>query len=158
MDKINHVWNALQRVRSLEFDAQSGSGTGWTGNGTGSVVVESPTPEIIIFQESGLWHSATSKGLAFRNVYRWSRFEGTVRLEHLRFGEDHPVYLFDLAPDTDMICSSAAPHLCRDDEYTARLELLDSGISLDWKITGPEKDESIIYRYRYAACVPESAD
>ncbi len=151
MEKIERLWTGLKQIRNLEFVAHSRSNTGWTGKGMGSVRVESPTPESIVFQESGRWYSDRSDGLEFRNVYRWLRFAETVRLEHLRFGEQHAVYLFDLAPDTDTVWSSVAPHLCRSDEYTAHLELQDSGISLHWHIVGPEKNEEILYRYRTEA-------
>ena len=147
---MEKLWKALQQVHTLEFVAQSRSNTGWTGKGTGSVRVESPTAESIVFQESGLWYSAINKGLKFRNVYRWLRLEDRVRLEHLRFGEKHSVYLFDMAPDTETTWSSVTPHLCRQDEYIAQLELQDGCISLNWKVIGPEKDEAIRYRYQYA--------
>jgi hypothetical protein len=148
MEKIEPVWAALRRVKTLEFVARSQSGTGWSGTGTGTVSVEVPAPESIVFRESGIWRSPGGGDLAFRNVYRWLRSEETVRLEHLRFGENHPVFLFDLASETDAVWSSVAPHLCRDDRYAARLELLPDSVSLQWNIRGPEKDEEILYRYR----------
>lgn len=135
----------------LEFVARSRSNTGWVGKGTGLVRVESPTPETLLFHESGRWHAdiqrVPGKDIEFKNIYRWSLSEAKIRLEHLRFGEKHAVYLFDLAPDTETVWSSITPHLCRADQYTARLELHDSGISLNWQIVGPEKDEDILYQY-----------
>ncbi|RYF36219.1 MAG: hypothetical protein EOO38_27980 [Cytophagaceae bacterium] len=148
MEKIETLWNALRQVHTLEFVAHSRSNTGWTGKGAGSVIVESPTPESIVFHESGLWHPTAGKNIEFRNIYRWLRSGDTVRLEHLRFGEENSVYLFDLAPDSDTVWSSVAPHLCRQDEYVALLEIQESVLSLHWKITGPAKNEEILYRYR----------
>lgn len=147
-EQVEWLWDALRQVTTLEFASRSRSNTGWTGSGTGSVTVEAPTPDSLVFHESGLWHSATNKPLEFRNVYRWTRTGQTIRLEHLRFGEGHAVYLFDLAPETDTQWSSMTPHLCRADEYTARLERHDGYIVLAWKIVGPEKNEEISYRYR----------
>jgi hypothetical protein len=145
---IEPLWDALRKVSLLEFTSHSRSNTGWTGRGTGTVTVEAPTVDSLIFHESGLWHSATSKPLAFRNVYRWTRTVEAVRLEHLRFGEKHPVYLFDLSPTTDVEWASIAPHFCREDEYAARLEVNEPRILLTWRITGPEKNEEIAYSYQ----------
>jgi hypothetical protein len=147
-ETAERLWVALRQVRTLEFAAHSRGNTGWTGRGTGTVTVEAPTADSLIFHESGFWHSETSKSLEFRNIYRWTRTGDTVRLEHLRFGEQHPVYLFDLAPAPERQWASVAPHVCRADEYTARLRREESGIVLVWKITGPEKNEEITYQYR----------
>lgn len=151
IEYIDRLWIALQQVRHLEFVAHSEGETGWNGRGIGSVIIESPTTEVLVFQESGTWHPVAGRVVSFRNAYRWTRCKDTLRLEHLRFGEKHPVYLFDLAPDTDTTWSSIQPHLCREDEYTALLQLQDSSVLLNWKIIGPTKKEEIIYRYQYEA-------
>ena len=67
----------------------------------------------------------------------------TLRLEHLRFGEDRPVYLFDLAPAGDRGWRSVSPHLCSEDCYAAVLLVRDNGILLRWSIDGPRKKETI---------------
>ena len=70
-----------------------------------------------------------------------------VRLEHLRFGEDHPVYLFDLAPLTANSWCSVSPHLCMEDCYSAELQLQWWGLLKRCVITGPRKQERIQYEY-----------
>ena len=141
MGRIEPIWAALQQVKTLDFIAHRRNGTGWMGHGKGKVVVEAPTPEIIIFHESGRWLYGMSPEPKFRNVSRWLRSGDTVRLEHLRFGENHSVSLFDLTPETDAIWVSVAPYLCGTDEHTGRLEFKVSGILWSWKIRGPEKNE-----------------
>src|SRR5262245_32435189 len=99
MDEVAELWPALRRVRSLSFVARSDRPTGWNGSGSGAVAVASPAESVLTFSESGTWRSGNGRELAFRNVYRWSQVgPALVRMEHLRFGAGHPVYLFDLAP------------------------------------------------------------
>jgi hypothetical protein len=98
--------------------------------------------------ESGTWQPERGAALNFRNVYRWSLLAAAlVRLEHLRFGAEHPVWLFDLAPDGPALWLPAGPHLCGADCYRAELRPGDSGLSLTWTITGPRKLERIVYEY-----------
>jgi hypothetical protein len=105
------LWNCLGRVRCLRFVAQSALATGWQGVGTGSVVVDAATDAILIFTESGSWQPTCGRSLRFSNVFRWSRINtDLIRLEHLRFGVDHPVYLFDLAPGAGDEWTSVRPH------------------------------------------------
>jgi hypothetical protein len=139
----------LARLQALTFTARSASATGWTGSATGVVVVQIPLPGVVILNESGTWRPERGPEQRFHNVFRWSLLEpALVRLEHLRFGVDRPVWLFDLAPATEGLWLPAGPHVCREDCYTAELRLADGGLSLDWTITGPRKQERIEYRYR----------
>lgn len=144
------LWQSLGSVRSLRFTAQSKAATGWQGEGVGSVVVENPSDTVTIFSESGRWHPAVGPETNFSNVYRWTIVgDDLLRLEHLRFGSSHPVYLFDLVPTANGAWLSGNPHICRDDCYAAVLRLHDGGIWLQWSISGPEKDESIAYEYSH---------
>jgi hypothetical protein len=112
------LWASLCRVRSLHFVARSAASTGWHGTGSGTVVVASPARSVLTFTESGSWQPAAGPRIRFSNVFRWSLVgPAVVRLEHLRFGADHPVYLFDLAPRSGAEWASVNPHLCREDCY-----------------------------------------
>lgn len=147
MTEFDQLWDGLRRVRVVEFVTQGTVATGWSGSGIGVVVVESPSPTVLMFRESGTWRPTGGHELRFRNVYRWSRLDECVRLEHLRFGDDNPVYLFDLVPDPDGVWSSVAPHLCREDTYTAQLRGEKQALLLEWKVVGPKKGEAIRYQY-----------
>ena len=127
----------------------------WIGNGVGSVAIESPSTQVVIFNESGTSRLTSGRELRFTNAYRWSLVgQRSVRLEHLRFGQNRPVYLFDLAPEDESTWTSVTPHHCRDDLYSVRLELGQDVVSLRWMIVGPGKREDIecVYSFR----VPES--
>ena len=148
MEPVVKLWNVLRRVRSLRFVAQSAFATGWHGVGTGSVVVAAPVDSVLTFTESGSWQPPEGRSLRFSNIFRWSRINaGLIRLEHLRFGADHPVYLFDLVSKMNGAWTSVSPHVCEQDCYAAELRLREAGLGLRWMVTGPKKQECIEYSY-----------
>ncbi|MGB8711894.1 MAG: DUF6314 family protein, partial [Onishia taeanensis] len=124
----------------------------WSGEGYGSVTV-SEDDQVrcfhVRFHEEGHFALAgQSREVAFRNVYRWELEEDRLRLFHERRGREAAVWLFDLIEAEDGSgLVAAAPHLCGEDRYTARLAVNSDGFALDWRIQGPRKDESIAYRY-----------
>jgi hypothetical protein len=149
---LRNVWQRLSQVRRLFFHAESRSAenTGWNGVGEGSVVIQQPDDVTLLFQEQGSWKSVTGSRIRFSNVYRWTFDDAgqTICLEHLRFGADNPVYLFDLiAAGEGELCSSS-PHVCREDYYTAWMRCDPDMIHLHWTVTGPHKDEEIAYTYQ----------
>lgn len=149
MHSLDEVLTLLRRVRSLRFDAQSGAATGWDGVGTGAVAVSEPAAGVVVFTESGTWQpSAPGRpAVAFNNVFRWSVAGDALRLEHLRFGPEHPVLLFDMAPGADGVWREVSPHQCREDCYTASLGVEGGQLVVAWSIVGPRKQESIRYTY-----------
>ncbi len=146
---IDRLWDRLSRVRVLSFVARSERPGGWNGKGSGTVIVQQTTKGSMTFAESGVWRPEGGNDIRFRNVFRWTIAGETLRLEHLRFGEDHPVYLFDLAPAGEGEWRSVSPHLCSEDRYSARLVVRDDGIVLRWSIDGPRKREEIEYVYSW---------
>lgn len=148
IEPATELWGCLERVRWLRIVAHSGRTTGWNGIGVGSVVVESPRATVLTYAETGTWQPAVGRETRFRNTFRWWLVgPELVRLEHLRFGEDNPVYLFDLAPVTANSWRSVTPHLCREDRYSAELQMREWGLLQRWVITGPRKQERIEYEY-----------
>ncbi|QDU47756.1 DUF6314 family protein [Gimesia panareensis] len=145
------LWDRLAAVTMLTFNAQSfDSGSGWNGTGTGAVKVECINSQTMLFHESGQWSPPNGQALRFTNVYRWSAFseQKQLRLEHLRFGNANPVYLFDLQQTSDTQWDSIEPHVCSEDLYTATLSLENEALHLDWKVKGATKNERITYTYR----------
>lgn len=147
---LEQLWRALECIRKVSFEAKSLALTGWDGVGTGDVRVERPSKDAILFYESGVWQPDEGQTTRFRNVFRWSRMEDSVSLEHLRFGPSAPVYLFDLAPQPDGTWKETEAHLCGDDRYSASLSLQESGLDLCWTVVGPKKHETLRYRYSFA--------
>ena len=105
------VWDRIAEVSRLEFHAESDSTTRWAGSGVGTVEVTQPASNVLVYEETGTWKPSGGKQLAFTNVYRWTRLSQTLRLEHLRFGAENPVYLFDLATVDDSQLASVEPHV-----------------------------------------------
>jgi hypothetical protein len=147
MTPSTDLWDLLCRIRSLSFVSRSGKATGWEGTGTGTVVVRQPEERTITFTETGMWRPQTGRETIFTNVFRWTSLGDKVRLEHLRFGEQNPVFLFNLEPASNDEWRSASPHLCSEDCYSAALLIGNDEFVLRWSVTGPRKHEVIEYRY-----------
>lgn len=139
----------LRQVQSLRFDAHSEAATGWDGIGTGVVAVSEPVAGVVVFDEAGTWQprDTARAAVGFRNVFRWSVVGESLRLEHLRFGPEHPVLLFDMAPGEGGMWREISPHQCREDCYTASLAVESGQLLVAWSIVGPRKRESIRYTY-----------
>jgi len=148
---VQKAWTRLRAVQELTFEARSlaTSNTGWNGTGTGVVRVETAEPGVILFHERGTWTPEVGRQTTFTNVFRWTIDpDGPfIRLEHLRFGPDHPVYLFDLVTVNVGVLESSEPHVCREDLYAARMEFDEQTVRLRWTINGPRKAETISYTY-----------
>ena len=85
----------------------------------------------------------------FSNRYRWSLSTGqnVLGLEHLRYGNENPVKLLELAWDADLRWKTSTPHTCNKDTYTLEIIGVSSCIHMDRYVTGPVKNECIFYRY-----------
>lgn len=147
---IIKTWQRLARLRSLRFTSTPGahSHTGWSGQGRAEVRVEPIAGDCLRLIETGRFQpDGHTRALAFSNVYLWQRVDDTLQLSHERFGAEQPVFLLSLAPAGPELMASQAPHLCGADQYAAELRLTDTGFALDWRITGPVKDECLAYQY-----------
>jgi Family of unknown function (DUF6314) len=102
----------------------------------------------VTFHESGSWRHDGEREVRFTNIYRWTRTEDGVSLEHLREGPDHPVHLLELAQALDGDWRPVSPHVCNEDCYSATLGLTDGAIVLRWTIVGPRKKSLIECAYR----------
>jgi hypothetical protein len=111
-------------------------------------------PTLRIFERGQFTPNGHARALHFTNAYRWQRTAERLLLFHERFGTDQPVYLFALITTGSQNMTSHAPHLCGADRYSARLALCPNGLTLDWQIIGPAKDESLAYHY---VCGPHAA-
>lgn len=141
------ILERFRSVRTVRFVSKSHSETGWSGSGFGVVKVSEPALNVLRFEESGTWKPTGSKEMRFTNVFRWSLVEDRLRLEHLRFGADHPVFLFEMAVGADGIWQETDPHPCRDDCYRASLRLAEDEVFVSWLVRGPKRDEIIEYTY-----------
>ena len=148
MNPLTEFWQRLLAVRTLHFESQSRTGTGWNGIGSGQVEVTSPSNGVLLWRETGSWRQNGGREIRFFNTFRWTQnHDGRITLEHLRFGEQQPVFLFQLAPATPSEWRDVDPHLCRQDNYSASLHIELDSLKLSWTVYGPTRDESIEYIY-----------
>src|SRR5262245_30099429 len=141
MAALEQLWTVLRQVRSLCFFARSSAPAGWNGVRNDTVLVQSAADGVMTFAEQGTCRRQVGRDIRFTNTYRWTRAGDTLRLEHLRFGVDKPVPLFDLTQTGREEWRSASPHLCREDCYSAVLVVHGDHINLRWSIDGPRKQE-----------------
>lgn len=144
-------WKKLHQVKELSFHAKSKSkeGLGWNGKGKGEVIMTKENDNILIFNEKGTWLNPQGNEFNFSNVFRWTldRYAGTISLEHLRRGADHPVFLFHLAPSSKQALSSIDSHLCGGDTYFGQIHFNLNSLRLNWRVIGPQKNEEMDYYY-----------
>ena len=70
-----------------------------------------------------------------------------MRLEHLRFGEKSPVFLFDMTRKNDGIWCEVLPRPCRNDCYSATLRIENENVFMSWRVVGEARDEIIDCTY-----------
>lgn len=146
------IWDKLNKIQNLTFSAKSkslGSITGWNGIGRGHVEVKKLMERVIVFHERGTWVSEDHKEFEFSNVFRWTWLgeQGSILLEHLRFGAQNPVLLFSLVPIGPHTLESLESHMCNQDAYFGQLRYDKHFIQFNWRVIGPNKNEEIDYLY-----------
>jgi hypothetical protein len=154
-EPLGALWAKLKTISRLDFTATSRSpeNSGWNGSGVGTVCVSTSDERTIHFSERGQWRpsdnaTGVAPAITFTNTFRWTWQDSRIRLEHLRFGPDQPVYLFDIVALSATEFHSVEPHVCREDRYAASVRLDRKKICVGWIVTGPTKDESIEYIYQ----------
>lgn len=144
-------WEKLTRIQTMCFSAKSKmpGNTGWNGLGKGTVEVKKIDDYSMTFHEKGSWVSEENKQMDFRNIFRWTYHptQGLVSLEHLRFGPQNPVTLFDLIPVDLNLLESMDAHVCENDTYFGQVRCDKHFIQFNWRVIGPKKNEEIDYLY-----------
>jgi len=144
-------WERFLSVTQLTFNAKTKSkeASGWNGKGKGDVQIVREGINVLVFNEKGTWQGKQGEDVSFSNVFRWTldRNAGVISLEHLRRGQDHPVFLFHLAPSGKNCLSSVDSHLCEGDTYFGQIHFDLYSLRLNWRVIGPKKNEEIDYYY-----------
>lgn len=154
MDKnqiLLSFWEKLKSVSKLSFHAQTKSkeANGWSGKGQGDVSIVKESNHVCIFTEKGSWLDKQESEINFTNTYRWTldRNACVISLEHLRRGQDNPVFLFHLSPTGKQSLSSVNSHLCKEDAYFGQIHFDRYVLCLCWRVIGPKKNEELYYFY-----------
>lgn len=144
-------WERLKQVKQFKKHKISRSGTEniWEGKGTGIVSITNQNDTALIFAEKGSWHLNNGQEVDFSNIFRWTidREAGMISLEHLRYGEQNPVFLFHLVPTGNNMLASVESHLCQEDAYMAQIPWDNATIRLNWRVIGPKKNDELEYIY-----------
>jgi len=150
-DTLQLLWRKLPEIQNLSLSAKSKAitFTGWNGLGKGTVQVKQVDEGTIHFHEQGQWITQQEKEMSFSNIFCWRLLKnpGVITLEHLRFGPNHPVFLFTLIPQEENTLESQQPHICKEDSYFGKVRCDDHFIQLNWRVIGPKKNEEIDYLY-----------
>jgi len=85
---IKNFWQRLKEIKSFSLEGKNQE------KGMGLVMVNHENNQLI-FTEKGKWLKGE---IEFTNTYRWTfdTNKNMINLEHLRYGKDHPVFLFHL--------------------------------------------------------------
>lgn len=112
-----------------------------THNLSGKVnVYEEPGGEIV-FEENLRWENENSLLMNSRNIYRWTFLpSGSIKLEHLRFGKNRPVFLVEFLKSAEGYWTGLEPHNCNSDLYSATLKEENDTIILHWSVSGPTEN------------------
>ncbi len=144
---LSMIWSRLASVSQLTFHAKTKSHTegGWSRQGKGEVRVVREENAVLVFYERGIWKDGIGQQIGFSNIFRWNLDvqANVVSLEHLRMGAANPVFLFYLAPDGPKSLRSVDAHLCKNDAYLGKVYLEPQGVTLQWQVVGPKKNEEI---------------
>ena len=141
---LENFWTRLKEVSKTLVRVIQTDPTPFTYRSEGTVSV-TPSKNILIFEEEGVWKDATRQPIHYRNRLKWTRHytSSLVSLEHLRYGENHPVFMFYLSPKTKTLLQSTTSHLCAEDTYFGKLHLEGTNLKLIRKTLGPNKNETI---------------
>lgn len=117
-------------------------------SGRCDVVIEKEADGSLIFIEKGSWmNSEPGKG-NFTNVFRWIFHNNdAVGVEHLRYGREHPVFLFYLIPISQNTLSSGNSFLNDKGIVFGHIRFDENKFSFHRRIISPDKDEKIEYFY-----------
>jgi hypothetical protein len=147
---LQYIWNQLLTITSVTWVAKSHSKQTkeWNRKGNGKVTIKQDG-QTLIFNEQGKWREDQGDTHHYSNRFRWiwSHLEGMLSLEHLRFGETNPVFLFHLVPTKVNLLESLNSHLCGEDTYFGWLQYSNLFLQLNFRTIGPKKNEEIEYVY-----------
>ena len=141
-------WSRLRKVSTALIRAIQTDPHPLTYHGEGNVVVTA-SKNTLVYEEEGTWNDANNHSIHYRNSLKWTRHYSStlISLEHLRYGSNHPVFMFYLTPAASTLLQSTSSHLCADDTYFGKLLLEGPNLKLIWKTVGPQKNETLEYIY-----------
>lgn len=148
--QLLELWERLKGVHRLTLSAtQIAQPQLQDRQAQAEVSVESEGENTLIFREKGHWFLQEQEEMTFSNVFRWQLDLSCslISLEHLRYGDQHPIFLFHLRRVKPYHLQACDPHLCADDCYGADLRWNRRTIDLHVRTIGPDKNTYLQYCY-----------
>ncbi len=145
-------WEKLRKVKHLSFHVKSRQKEEQSVKiGKADIVVQMPSPSVLIFEEKGYWLLDHQADTAFSNSFRWTMDLNAllISLEHLRYGTTHPVFLFHLTPTQSQFLKAVDEHLCGEDTYLGNIFWNQNEIAFHWRTIGPNKNSQLTYHYSF---------
>ena len=145
-------WEKLAEVKHLSLHVKSRQKEEESVKiGKADIVVQTPSPSVLIFEEKGYWLLDHQADTAFSNSFRWTLDlnSSLVSLEHLRYGTTHPVLLLHLTPTQPQVLDAIDLHLCAEDTYLGNIFWNQKEIAFHWRIIGPNKNSQLTYHYSF---------
>lgn len=149
--ELTQVFKKLKNVGTLSLQTTSRIGKNVeTKKGHALVLAQAKADDEIVFIEKGSWDLGPGPATSFSNTFRWTlhRDRALIALEHLRYGENHPVHLFDLKLSKPNLFESQVAHECGADTYVGRLHWSSQGMELAVRVLGPGKNILLEYVYQ----------
>ena len=148
---LQSIWNQLKSVTTVALISKSHSKNPLeikSVRGSGEVAMKHDN-NVITFSELGTWKGGHDQVHHYSNSFRWTwnRLEGMLSLEHLRYGENNPVFLFHLIPADSNRLESQLSHVCGEDSYFGWLNSSDLFLQLTIRTIGLRKNEELQYIY-----------
>lgn len=143
-------WKKLGEIKHLRFTTKSKKGEEKImQTGVAEVIITTPTPHVYMYQEKGFWMHNGLPTSGFSNQFRWTlnTEQGLISLEHLRYGFNHPVFLFHLRITKPYMLESVDAHLCGGDTYLGNMSWNQKAIHLHQRVIGQNKNDELLYQY-----------
>lgn len=147
--ELKKFFNRLSKVSFLKLNASLKKGhQSDNKEGHATVLISQDHINELIFHEKGVWQTSFQE-VAFSNTFRFTLDEKAqlISLEHLRYGFEKPVFLFNLTTNQPHFLESVNPHICSEDVYLGNIQWSKNGIVLSIRIIGPKKNDLLTYTY-----------
>ncbi len=139
---LSKIWTRLQSIKTVQYLAQDRQGIG-------RVTRTMEGPYSLIFEEEGDLKDNNGFSFNFKNTFLWTvnPNRAILTLEHLRYGKEHPIFLFNLIPTGNHFLESIDAHMHGEELYYGYLENKRPSLKLCCRTLSPNKNEEINYLY-----------
>lgn len=143
---VTTLWKQLCAVKEVTYRAKDPLSP-HARLGKGAVAIERPSERECIFRKQGTWKVDGGYEMGFSNAFRWTLSEkkDQLSLEHLRFGDSHPVFLFFLNPTSEK--SFLSDNQSMGEGCAGKMRFEEHYIQLTLREISPQKNEEIDYMY-----------